>query len=652
MFISGLLKHVLSSLFLFATIFYVSGQGDTSRLPIGMNIPNNNYYTKNLIFNDAMKTASPWISYYAENDSVWDSQMASLIPKDSGGYPLQIPYTPEGESPQAVRTLINNYYNGTFYLKFDGSGQVSIHNTDHQKINSNKYEINLNGQGGHVWIHIESSQENDHIRNMRIIPKEWDKDESSMPLFHEKFLEGLEPFHAIRFMNWMNTNNSYQEAWDDRSVPHYYSQGLSNGIAIEYAIRLCNTLQTDAWFCVPHRADDNYITNFAEMVRDSLDGNLNVYVEYSNEVWNWIFDQSHYVLENAPGHNNAYVSDSLASINPEPADHPEKDAYMMQRTFRLWSEVFTGPDANRLIRVGTGQHAWVDNSRRILKFLFKTDQDGNPVSGGAYETSSGEGCDVFSVAGYFNFTEEHHEAWLEMDPDSVTPEMIIDSAAAVYDETAGMNTEQTAEYTNAWDVGYTVYEGGQHMQPWNQQDWPYNQAVWDAQIHPDMYDLYMNNFEKHTEEKVDCQLFMAFSYVSERESVYGSWGHLEAMQQIGEENYMDIAPKYQALLDANSIPTNNVNLLADKHNSGLLNCYPNPTRHTLNIRYRIPEKGRYSLELYTITGRNYSILNKKYHSIGQYTQHESLGEYPKGMYILRLLNSRNKEVQSRKVLKY
>lgn len=149
--------------------------------------------------------------------------------------------------------------------------------------------------------------------------------------------------------------------------------------------------------------------------------------------------------------------------------------------------MFTAAGADRLIRVGTGQHAWVDNSRPILKFLFKTDQDGNPVSGGAYKISSGEGCDVFSVAGYFNFTQEYHKAWLDIDPDSVTPEMIIDSAAAVYDETAGLHTEQTAEYVNAWDVGYTVYEGGQLMQPWNQQEWPYNQAVWDAQIHPDMY---------------------------------------------------------------------------------------------------------------------------------------------------------------------
>ncbi len=33
--------------------------------------------------------------------------------------------------------------------------------------------------------------------------------------------------------------------------------------------------------------DDTYVANLAALVKQNLNENLNVYVEYSNEVWNW-----------------------------------------------------------------------------------------------------------------------------------------------------------------------------------------------------------------------------------------------------------------------------------------------------------------------------------------------------------------------------
>ncbi len=70
------------------------------------------------------------------------------------------------------------------------------------------------------------------------------------------------------------------------------------------------------------------------------------------------------MLNNATDHPNAYVTKNLATINPEKADHPEKDAYMIQRTMGIWSEVFTGIDQKRIVRVAAVQHAWYDNTRR------------------------------------------------------------------------------------------------------------------------------------------------------------------------------------------------------------------------------------------------------------------------------------------------
>ena len=99
------------------------------------------------------------------------------------------------------------------------------------------------------------------------------------------------------------------------------------------------------------------------------------------------------------------------------------------------------------------------------------------------------------------------------------------------------------------------------MQPWQQQGWDYNSAVWDAQIHPMMYDLYMKNFAIHTNPQVNCKLFVAYSYIGIRRSRYGSWGHLESLEQVGAKDMIKNAPKYQSLVDANSAKARELNLV-------------------------------------------------------------------------------------------
>lgn len=524
--------------FLLAIFLMLNGgsEAQTPKLPIGMNIHGITYYTEGPYFTDVMKTSGNWLTFNAEGSSPWNTNYEAVMPKDASGYPLKMPFTPEGGVPQVCRFLFNNYYTGRYVILYDGVGTLKVNGLTHETVDGKLY-MTLDGTGGHKWIDILESQEGNHIRNIRILPDEYADAPASAPLFVQDFLDGLRPFHALRFMDWMRTNNSSQEVWSDRVLPTYFTMG-TKGVAIEYAIQLCNELKMDAWFCTPHKADDNYITNFARMVRDNLDPDLKVYIECSNEIWNWQFDQASYILNNAPGHRNSYVSADLAAIDPT-SKHPEKDAYMMARTFRVWEAEFADQPAERLVRVATGQHGYMDNTRRVLKYLYEVD---------------GNGCDMFAVGGYFNFKGDDHTRWLDMCTNQgtlVTPEEILDSASAAYDQHERNFTLKTAEYVNQYPgVKYAVYEGGQHMQPYKQQDHCYNQSVYDSQIHPKMYDVYMKNFEQHVDPYVDCQLFMAFSYAGKRESKYGSWGHLENYAQL-HQNLMEVAPKYQALLDAN-----------------------------------------------------------------------------------------------------
>lgn len=520
---------------------------ETPKLPMGMNIPSNNYFTTCTIFRDVMKTASPWLTYNSSGESPWDTEKIKEIPLDPQGYPLELPYKISAAVPaQSVKFLINNFYKGRYVVLYDGDGELDFHVPNEKK--NGQTVITLNGTGENRWIDIKRSKKGNHIRNIRILPE---NEPTEAPVFVREFVDGLKGFHCLRFMDWMNTNFSPQKEWSGRVHMDDYSQGTDKGIAIEYAILLCNILQADAWFCVPHQADDDYIVHFAELVRDQLDPRLKVYVEYSNEVWNWTFNQSQYILNNAPGANDAYVSDALKLINPKPSDHPEKDAYMMQRTFEIWSDVFGEKHRNRLVRVAAVQHAWVDNTRRILQYLFKKDQHGNPVSGREYETSTGAGCDAVSPAGYFGYSDEDAKRW-EADPARVTAFDVLQAADTGFWKNSGQFTAQTAKYAKAWRVDYIVYEGGQHINPPQSRDWIFNPAIWDAQIDPKMYALYMKLFNQQASPEVDCKLFCAFSYVGIRKSKWGSWGHLENLEQLKDKSKLKAeAPKFQALIDVN-----------------------------------------------------------------------------------------------------
>lgn len=509
------------------------------KLPVGTNLPAINYYEASQMFSDVMTTASNWITTWQGSGSPWDSGMAAELKLDADGYPLGLPQLTSDGRQTIVRFLINNFYTGQYRLDYTGSGTFA----GNAYQSGGNWYVNLNGSGGNVWIDITSSDPANPVRGLHIVPASVAKG-SLPPTFLPAYLDGLRTFHALRLMDPMRTNNSLQVKWTDRVPKTYYTQSGRGGIAQEYLIQLCNELQADAWICVPHAASDDYIRQMARLWRDNLNPNLKIYVEYSNELWNTMFTQFDYLNNNAPGAVDAYVPAGLASV-PDNYLH-YKFAWMMARTFRLFNEEFTGQQ-DRIITVGTGQHRWVDMNFYILKYLFDID---------------GKGCEAYAVGGYFDNNDKDKQRWIADPTTTGGPAGILDAAyqemyrttldpAVQWDNIAAQCTRQVAAFIHARGIPFLVYEGGQHMQPLNQQDYPYNLDLWEAQIHPKMYELYLRNFAIHTEAAVDCQLFMSYTYLGERKSKYGSWGTLEAVSQIGS-NYASTAPKFQALLDVNT----------------------------------------------------------------------------------------------------
>jgi hypothetical protein len=121
--------------------------------------------------------------------------------------------------------------------------------------------------------------------------------------FTPEFLRSLKPFAVLRFMDWLETN--YQPGfygdpghhalnWADRRLPDdatQQSDGRKHGAAWEYVVQLANQTGKDLWINIPIAATDNYVLQLARMLKRDLSPKLRIYVEHSNEVWNFGFPQ-------------------------------------------------------------------------------------------------------------------------------------------------------------------------------------------------------------------------------------------------------------------------------------------------------------------------------------------------------------------------
>jgi hypothetical protein len=155
------------------------------------------------------------------------------------------------------------------------------------------------------------------IRDLKVVRPGFTPENA--PTFNPTFLDLVRSveFGAIRYMGYSNTNAidpTYPETldWNERTTPQAASytatiNGLPGSGPWEDVIALANLLDIDAWINVPASATDDYIRALAGLMRDGLEPERKLYVEYSNEVWNWAFPQSQWNLANAEGQGLNYV---------------------------------------------------------------------------------------------------------------------------------------------------------------------------------------------------------------------------------------------------------------------------------------------------------------------------------------------------------
>jgi hypothetical protein len=474
--------------------------------PRGTNISSINDWMTQWAFVDAFKMARAWIPQLVD-DWIWDT-----------GEPLDL--TPEGwiaslADNQAAGTLIligegGHYPAGTYTVLYEGEGELEFRwDAEVTDSSPGQYILDVTPFEG-IYIKQVATNPDDPLRDIRVIMPGFEDVYEEEP-FHPLFLERLERFKVLRYMDLQETNNSPLASWDDRPLVSDANQSSDRGVALEYLIELANTLNADPWFCLPHLADDDFVEQFAQMVFDDLDPDLTVYVEHSNEVWNGIFSQAGYAQA-----QGLALGLSTNAYEAQLRYHSQRSVEI----FAIFEQVFGGTE--RLVRVLASHSANPWSGETIMDFEE------------AYASA-----DALGVAPYFGYSLGDPDT-----QDEVVTWTVDEVLAACEDEIAQSIADCASNEAAAAERGLvlTAYEGGQHLVGHggaeNNDDLT---ALFQATNRdPGMGLLYLDYLAGWKDS--GGQMFANFSYVGAW-SMWGSWGVLEYQDQPQDE-----APKYDALM--------------------------------------------------------------------------------------------------------
>lgn len=499
----------------------VGWQPSSCAMEIGTNLPGFADWEPHRAMRNFMKNTRGEAIPYTTACNCWsfdentNNDIFSQMAFDADGYPTYLPQTTT-HGNILLRYFVSSEGRNmppgqTYVLLYDGVGVFEISGMlSGVSQTSGRIQFTLGGDGT-FWFQLTQSTLGNHVRNIRIVRLADEFADLVNQPFYQEFVDKITPFSVIRYMDWQHTNNNPMVNWNERTLPGRFSYGNLQGVPYELIIQLANQTQKDVWICVPHAANNDFITQMATLFRDQLDPNITIYLEYSNEVWNWIFAQA--------GYNN--------NTRPFNLNYGRAMALKAKNTFDIWHSVFIGQEC-RVKRVLGIQGGFNYLNEQILAHLHQDDWDyGSPTH-------------------YFGL--DHDESGvprLDLLGATATVAQVMQNAQNNFN---GFKNLVKQDYRNVQVYGKEVitYEGGQHFvgnvfgSPY-----PYQQAMWDAQNSQLMYEMY--DMLHDSIRTWGCKLATNFSLAGPQESVYGSWGVMEHIDI--QPPYITTAPKYQALLD-------------------------------------------------------------------------------------------------------
>ena len=327
-----------------------------SRLGINLNWVND-WGDRQNTFVDVVKQSRGFISM----------DLSHPVPLDANGWPTTdfVVYFITGGKDQLGQALTTTYPSvmGTYTLSFNGTAVIGTGLCSGCQITNQVYNAATNTTTANITINNQFSQlaygfinTNGGVKNLKLLRPGYPL--GTKQVFTNEFLNAIAPFSTLRFMDFLNTNNSPVTTWAERSQASQPSQQLPGGVAWEYVIALANASGKDIWINIPEGVDltdtttNNYVTQLATLLKATLNPNIHVYVEYSNELWNYAFPQSFHNLNSAIAEVN---SGADSTLNYDASNNKwywalRRVVHQTVRISQLFANVYGSDAINTIIR--------------------------------------------------------------------------------------------------------------------------------------------------------------------------------------------------------------------------------------------------------------------------------------------------------------
>jgi hypothetical protein len=510
---------------------------DAPNMAVGMNLMNVNDWTHSWVFRDAFKLARTFTTR-SVNTTTYEFGWNGPPEMDGDGWVTSIPADTINDNGESITYFADSILFseggnpvGTYRAEWSGEGEITFGATPIETgttEDGRSYALLDVAEDQSLHIRINDTNPDDYIRDIQVFMpdyegqslemQDWQPGNDESP-FHPLFLERLQPFDTLRFMQWQQVNEDDRDvltAADLRPVTHA-NQGSTdrssfNGVSVEHQVQLANELGANAYFNMPHQADDSYVQAFAEYVRDNIHEDAEVFVEYSNEVWNYAFGFS----------ANAWIGEQQELPENEGLSFVDVWAQEARRDFSIWSEVFSGQE-DRLTRVAAGQQS-------------------NPwLTGQLLEGMNGE-FDAVSSTSYAGLGSSNID-WMD---ETTTQDDIIDwvleNSVPYSLQTQAAHVELADQYSESLgrDISFVTYEGGSHLDAFGT---PYQDLVHSVQDNPRFAEVYaalLNGMEE-----LDVDMHTQYVFTSQGEA--SPWGEFGVLHEM--DTPLEDAHEYNALVD-------------------------------------------------------------------------------------------------------
>lgn len=517
--------------------------------PLGVNLEAMQDWSDDLALLDFFKTSREWIPQCRVGQDAgctqkksWDTGEYHLIDLDSRGWVRSLPKPSDAPIFTSISTLImlgdpRLDFSGQYVVLYKGEGTIEYPLGVTNVSSGPGRDVITVGHDGYVQIKITATDPfntGNYLRDMHVVPIAYETTYKTQ-IFDPRFLERLSPTKVIRFMDWMRTNETTQVEWADRPVLNDARYTTKQGVPLEIMAALTNRLGNDAWFNLPHAASDDYMRRFASKAKQLLNRDVEVYIEFSNEVWNGMFPQHQYVITRGL----ALFDDPDDGIEVDPFQsgmnwHGMRTAQMCD----IWKAAW-GDQADRVHCVAGSQagNLWV--SQQILGCPLWT--NGGPCVD--------HGIEALAVAPYFG-------GYLG-DPKNATKVSTwtldqlfteIQSGGVLANGPAGGALAQASQWmidsasiADEFEVEMVAYEGGQHLVGHGGAE--NNDALTAlfgaANRDPRMQSVYRQHLDDWRSN--GGHTFVAFNFTG----TYSKWGNWGALEYVTQPS----TPKWTALTD-------------------------------------------------------------------------------------------------------